>query len=77
LDVYRCRVCDQAFNLYTGTPFEGKHLTPLQVVLLLRGLIEDKSNPSLASELGLNRTTVYHLRNELLEAGVLIASGGI
>ncbi|MGB3717236.1 MAG: helix-turn-helix domain-containing protein [Candidatus Promineifilaceae bacterium] len=77
LDVYRCFVCDQAFNLYTGTPFEGKHLRPIQVVLLLRGLNEGKSNPRLAGELGLNRTTVYYLRRELQEAGAVQPDGGI
>lgn len=77
LDVYRCYACDQAFNLYTGTPFEGKHLRPSQVILLLRGLTEGKSNPKLAGELGLNRTTVYYLRNELLEAGVVVSDGRI
>ena len=76
LDVYRCFACDQTFNLYTGTPFEGKHLRPLQVVLLLRGLTEGKSNPRLAGELGLNRTTVYYLRRELHEAGALLPDGG-
>ena len=77
LDAYRCFACDQTFNLYTGTPFEGKHLRPVQVVLLLRGLTEGKSNPRLAGELGLNRTTVYYLRRELQEAGAVLSDGGI
>lgn len=69
LEVYRCYACDRAFNLYTGTPLEGKHLRPDQIITLLRGLSDGKSNPALADELGINRTTVYYLRLELQEAG--------
>lgn len=65
LDVYRCYDCGQTYNLYTGTVFEGKQLRPAQVVMLLRGLYEGKSNSILAGELGLSRTTVYYLRQQL------------
>jgi transposase-like protein len=68
LTVYRCYSCGQAYNLYTGTPFEGKHLRPEQIISLLRGLAEGKSNPALAGELGIHRTTVYYLRRELLDS---------
>jgi transposase-like protein len=67
LGVYRCCDCGQTYNLYTGTAFEGKHLRPAQVILLLRGLYEGRSNPELASELGLSRTAVYYLRQQLPE----------
>ncbi len=76
LDVYRCMACGRTYNLYTGTPFEGKHLRPEQVTALLDGLAEGKSNPKLAGELGLNRTTVYYLRRELEESGVVWSDGG-
>jgi hypothetical protein len=48
----------------------------LQVTSLLDGLAECKSNPKLAGELGLNRTTVYYLRRELEEAGFVWTDGG-
>jgi transposase-like protein len=69
-------VCGRTYNLYTGTPFEGKHLRPEQVTSLLDGLAEGKSNPKLAGELGLNRTTVYYLRRELEESGVVRSDSG-
>ena len=37
LTVYRCLECDGIYNLYSLTVFQQKHLTPAQVVLLLRG----------------------------------------
>ena len=37
LIVYRCRVCEIPYNLYTGTVFQQRHITPMQVVLLMRG----------------------------------------
>ena len=62
LDVYRCRRCDKAYNLYSGTVFEKKHLRPAQVVLLLRGICKGESSAALAEELGVSRTTVHELR---------------
>ncbi len=29
---YRCRKCDQTYNVYSGTVFEGRRLKPEQVV---------------------------------------------
>lgn len=40
LTVYRCRVCWTTYNLYSGTVFQQRHLTPTQVVLLLRGILK-------------------------------------
>ncbi|MGQ9739137.1 MAG: hypothetical protein ACUVRT_14695, partial [Armatimonadota bacterium] len=33
--VYRCRHCQQVYTVYSGTVFQGKHLRPPQVILLL------------------------------------------
>ncbi|HEY9639742.1 MAG TPA: hypothetical protein V6C57_04625, partial [Coleofasciculaceae cyanobacterium] len=62
LTVYRCRQCHQTYNLYSGTMFEQHHLTPEQVVLLIRGIVKGESSKSLASELQLSYQTVLHLR---------------
>ena len=63
LPVYRCRLCGTAFNLYTGTVFQQKHLTPMQVVLLLRGFCKGETANSLAAELELDYKAVLEIRH--------------
>lgn len=63
LTVYRCRVCGTAYNLYTGTVFQQRHLTPMQVVLMMRGICKGESSKELAAELGLDYKTVLELRH--------------
>jgi len=65
LTVYRCRVCDTAYNLYTGTVFQQRHLTPMQVVLLMRGICKGESSNMLAAELRLDYKTVLELRHDI------------
>ena len=62
LSVYRCLVCDGIYNLYSSTVFQQKHLTPAQVVMLLRGIYQGDSRAQLACELGLSRPTVHSIR---------------
>jgi division protein CdvB (Snf7/Vps24/ESCRT-III family) len=45
--------------------FEGRHLRPEQVVLLVRGVLKGESAASLARELGMSRTTITELRHRL------------
>lgn len=65
LSVYRCLQCEGIYNLYSGTVFEKKHLSPSEVVLLLRGMIKGGSSMSLSKELQVSRSTVHELRREL------------
>jgi transposase-like protein len=67
LTVYRCLECEAIYNLYSGTLFEKKHLSPSQVVLLLRAVSKGESSMRLAEELGVSRTTVHEIRKELQE----------
>ena len=67
LTVYRCRVCNQTYNLYSGTLLAQHHLNPEQVVMLLRGIVKGESTSSLAGELQLNYKTVLTLRHQLQE----------
>ncbi len=67
LKVYRCRKCKHIYNLYTGTVFQQHHLTPQQVVLLLRGVLKGETSTELAAELGVDYNTVLHLRRRLQE----------
>ena len=64
LVVYRCNRCYSAYNLYSGTIFQQTHLTPMQVVLLMRGVCKGESSKVLAAELKLNYVTVLTLRHE-------------
>jgi transposase-like protein len=63
LAVYRCKQCDTAYNLYSGTIFQQTHLTPMQVVLLMRGICKGESSKVLAAELKLGYVTVLTLRH--------------
>lgn len=65
LKVYRCRDCKHIYNLYTNTVLQQHHLTPQQVVLLLRGILKGETTKELAAELELNYLTVLNLRREL------------
>lgn len=65
LTVYRCLHCHGTYNLYTGTVFQQHHLTPMQVVLLVRGILKGEPTATLSAELSLNYRTVLALRHEL------------
>jgi hypothetical protein len=51
------------YNLYTGTIFQQTHLTPMQVVLMMRGFCKGETTKELAAELALNYKTVLELRH--------------
>jgi len=63
LSVYRCTVCDGIYHLYSGTLFDGSQLTPMQVVLLLRGFLKGQSSAQLSRELDLAYKTVLKWRH--------------
>jgi len=65
LQVYRCKNCRHIYNLYTNTLLQQHHLTPQQVVLLLRGILKGETTNELAAELELNYLTVLSLRREV------------
>ena len=65
LAVYRCQRCLGIYNLYSGTIFAGSQLTPVHVVLLLRGFLQGESSKRLARELGLTEKTVLMWRHRI------------
>ena len=65
LTVYRCGRCEGIYNLYSGTMFEGSQLTPMQTILLLRGVLKGQSSAQLAREIGLTEKTVLKWRHRL------------
>lgn len=75
LTVYRCNECLQIYNLYTGTVFQQRHLTPSQVVLLLRGVLKGEPSNTLAAELGVSYKTVLELRCDLHHNALQTPSG--
>ena len=71
LTVYRCTHCETTFNLYTGTVFQGSQWTPMQAILLLRGIAKGESTNMLAVELALNYKTVLTMRHRIQANAVL------
>jgi len=65
LEVYRCKACGTIYNLYTGTVFQGSQWTPMQVVLLMRGICKGETTRELAAELELNYKTVLTMRHRV------------
>ncbi len=65
LQVYRCRDCHTAYNLYTGTIFKRRRLSPQQAVLLIRGVLKGETSKMLAAELGLDYICVLQLRRAI------------
>jgi transposase-like protein len=65
LEVHRCKVCGAIYNLYTGTVFQGSQWTPMQVVLLMRGICKGETTRELAAELELNYKTVLTMRHRV------------
>jgi transposase-like protein len=62
---YRCRKCQSAYNLYTGTISAGSNLEPRLVVLLLRGVCKGEPATALAEELSLSRQCVHRWRKRI------------
>jgi transposase-like protein len=65
LQVYRCNQCQCVYNLYTNTVFQQRHLTPQQVVLLVRGVLKGDTSAEIADELGVSYQTVLDIRRDL------------
>jgi transposase-like protein len=70
VSVYRCKQCQGTYTVYSGTVFQGTHLHPAKVVLLIRGIFKGESSQALSRELRLARQTVHHFR-QALQANVL------
>lgn len=62
---YRCRHCHAVFNAYTGTPLRKTHRTPVQLVLILRGIWQGTPTARLARELTCDRKHLLELRHKL------------
>jgi transposase-like protein len=65
LEVHRCKQCGAVYNLYTGTVFQGSQWSPMQIVLLMRGICKGETTRELAAELELNYKTVLTMRHRV------------
>src|SRR5512142_2434181 len=50
---YRCTGCRRVFNMFTGTLWQGTHLSPGQILLILRGIAQGVPAAKLAREVGI------------------------
>ena len=62
---YRCKACRRVFNMFTGTPWQGTHLSPAQILLILRGIAQGAPTAKLAREVGISRQHLLRLRHEI------------
>lgn len=66
LTVYRCNHCQGIYTLYSGTVFQGSHLRPAKVVLLIRGIFKGEPSLALSRELKIARQTAHFFRHAVL-----------
>jgi transposase-like protein len=59
---YRCGACDKTYNVYSQTVFEGRHFTPEQAVMVVRGIVKGEQAQILANEVGVCRHTIQAIR---------------
>jgi transposase-like protein len=62
---HRCNGCRRVFNMYTNTPWQGTHLSPAQILLILRGVAKGESTATLAREVGISRQHLLRLRHAI------------
>jgi transposase-like protein len=62
---YRCKGCRRVFNMFTGTHWQGTHLNPAQILLILRGISQGVPTAKLAREVGISRQHLLILRHEI------------
>lgn len=62
---YRCRDCDGAFTILTGTAFEKSRQKPSTIVLFLRGVAQRETTARLSRELSLSYKQALTLRHRV------------
>jgi transposase-like protein len=62
---YRFKGCRRVFNVFTETPWQGTHLSPAQILLILRGIAQGVPSAKLAREVGISRQHMLRLRHEV------------
>ncbi len=62
---YRCRDCDGAFTILTGTAFEKTRQKPSTVVVFLRGVAQGETTARVSRELSLSYKQALTLRHRV------------
>jgi transposase-like protein len=62
---HRCKRRRRIFNMFTNTPWRGTHLSPAQILLILRGIAQGVPSARLAREVGISRQHMLRLRHEI------------
>ena len=62
---HRCKGCRRVFNMFTDTPWQGTHLGPAQILLILRGIARGEPTATLAREVGISRQHLLRLRHAI------------
>ena len=62
---YRCRMCGNVFNLFTGTVWAGTHYDCVTIVLVMRGFAQGIPTLQLADELELDYETLLNRRHTI------------
>ena len=62
---YRCTGCRRVFNLFTDTPWQGTHFSPVTILLIRHGIAQGTPTATLARERGLSRPYRLRLRHEI------------
>jgi transposase-like protein len=62
---YRCAHCGHIFNVWTGTPLQGTHRPPSEILRIMRGIVDGESDSQLARELKRDRGALAIFRHKL------------
>jgi transposase-like protein len=62
---YRCEHCGRTFNAWTGTPLQGTHRWPSEILKVMQAWVEGKSTRQLAGELDCDRGRLAHFRHRI------------
>ncbi len=63
------------FNLFTGTPWQGAHRTPAEILLILRGFAQGVTTARLTRELGASRPHLLELRHQVQARSAAATAG--
>lgn len=74
---YRCRSCDRAYTLLTGTNFAKTHQSPRTLVMLLRGVSRGEPTAQLSRELDISYRHALTLRQRAQQSVADSAPSGL
>ncbi len=67
---YKCRQCQKVFNIFTNTVLHNITFDCCEIVLLLRGIVQDEPTTQIALELGRDYNDLLQWRQRIQEQGL-------